>query len=276
MAMNDPQTALSWNNKSVEVSRRLGPDGQVILIWRLLDLVFTTMWELNDYRQALAPFAEAETLLQKLGPENYPGLRAGIASSHAHLANQQGKHQDAIAYAREAIQIAEKLGWVEYIWELVYIGDAYTGLGEYEQARNCYLEALHQTDQMEDLRRPFVLHHLGMVDFYQGNLKRALEYSQAGLQQAYEIPDNNNIAICLGLAARILAKQGLPAQAAHLSGAAHAFHERQGRLSWEDSALDAILPGWEARPDRDAICQAYEEGRAMSADQAVDFALNRL
>jgi hypothetical protein len=60
-----------------------------------------------------------------------------------------------------------------------------------------------------------------------------------------------------------------------LSGAEHAFYERQKRLFLENSALDAILPGWEARPDRDAIEQAYEEGRAMNAEQAVDFAINR-
>jgi hypothetical protein len=96
------------------------------------------------------------------------------------------------------------------------------------------------------------------------------------LQQANEIPDYNNIAICLGLTARIRAKQGLPEQAAHLSGAAHALYERQKRLSQEHSALDAILLGWEGRPDRDTIWQAYEEGRAMSAEQAVDFAINRL
>jgi tetratricopeptide (TPR) repeat protein len=241
-----------------------------------LDLAWTTMHDLNDYHSALAPLAEAETLLQKLGPEKYPKLRRWLAHWSIHLFNQQGKYQEAIALAREMIQPGEKFKWAENIWGLLFLGDGYTGLKEYDAARNAYLEALYQADNLGDLRRPFVLHHLGMVDLYQGNLGRALEYAQAGLQQAYEIPDYNNFAICLSLTARIQAKQGLLEQAARLSGAAHAFHERQGRLSWEDSALEAILPGWERGPEREAIRQAYEEGRAMNAEQAAKSALNRL
>ena len=65
-------------------------------------------------------------------------------------------------------------------------------------------------------------------------------------------------------------------QAARLLGAAHAFYARQGRLSWEDSALDSILPGWEAGPERAVIGRAYEQGRVMKVGQVVDFALNRL
>ena len=276
MALNDPQTALSWNYQSIEIGRRLGPDGQAVLIGRLLDLAWTMMHDLNDYRSAVAPLAEAETLLQKLGPEKYPHLRTWLASWSIHLFNQQGKYQEAVALGREMIQLGEKLAWGENIWNLLFLGDGYTGLKEYDAARNGYLEALHQADNLVDLRRPFILHHLGMVDLYQGNLGRALEYAQAGLQQAYEIPDYNNFAICLSLTARIQAKQGTVLQAARLSGAAHAFHERQGRLSWEDSALEAILPGWERDPEHEAIRQVYEEGRAMNAEQAVEFGLKRL
>jgi predicted ATPase/DNA-binding SARP family transcriptional activator/Tfp pilus assembly protein PilF len=276
MAFNDLQTSLSWNKQSVELARLLGPNRQVILIKCLLDLVRTTAGDLNDYQQAVKPFAEAEALLQQLGSENHPDLRAGLAVAGAALANRQGKYQEAISLARESIQIGEKLGWVHYIYHHIVMGDAYTGLGEFEQARSYYRQALHQADEFGDLQKAYILNLLGLVDFSEGYLDKALGYCQEGLKEAYAIPDHNVMAFNLDLAARIRAKQGRPEQAAHLSGAAHTLYERQKRLFLEHSALDAILPGWEGWPDRDAIWQAYEEGRTMSAEQAVDFVLHRL
>jgi hypothetical protein len=82
----------------------------------------------------------------------------------------------------------------------------------------------------------------------------------------------NNIAIYLGLSARILAKQGERGRVAHLSGAAHNLLEKQGRLSSEDSALDSILPGWQAGADGEAIRQAFADGRGLTVDEAVEFA----
>ncbi len=107
-------------------------------------------------------------------------------------------------------------------------------------------------------------------------MDRALDYCQEGLRLAVEIPDYNNIATCLGLSACILAKRGDHARAAKLSGAARVLYEKQGRKPMEDSSLDAILPGWRERPDREAIVKAYEEGTSMTVDQAVTYALNDL
>ncbi len=104
-------------------------------------------------------------------------------------------------------------------------------------------------------------------------MDRALDYCQEGLRLAVEIPDYNNIATCLGLSACILAKRGDHARAAKLSGAARVLYEKQGRKPMEDSSLDTILPGWRERPEQEAILKAYEEGRAMTVDQAIAYAL---
>jgi predicted ATPase/DNA-binding CsgD family transcriptional regulator len=275
MSLNDLQTAFALNQQAIEISRRLGPEGRGLLIDQLLRLVMLAI-NINDYRQALAPFAKAKALIQQLEPENHLELRGRMLNLGAALANWQGKHQEAIAYARGSIQIFEKLGLIANSHQLIPLGIAYTSLREYEQARIYYLQALQLADEYGDLQKGYILFHLGLVDLTEGYLDRALDYCKQGLQEAYAIPDYNVLAFNLDLAARIQAKQGRLEQAAHLSGVAHAFYEQQGRLSLENSALDAILPGWETGPDRDAIWQAYEGGLAMSAEQAVDFALNHL
>ncbi|MGE5222450.1 MAG: AfsR/SARP family transcriptional regulator [Omnitrophica WOR_2 bacterium] len=279
MAFNSPQTAYVWGKQAVEVSRRLGPDGVVRLVKSLLCLAWIIMWDLDDVKEALAPFAEAEALFQELDPDQYPeelywSTKGELVFYKSEILNKQGQYEDAKTYARESIRIQEQLGRTNIIWELIFLGEAHVNLGEYDQARARYLEALQLADEIVDNRKPLVLRNLGMVDFLQGNLVRALEYCREGLRLAAEIPDNNVIATCLGLSACILAKQGRRSQSAGLSGAARDVYERQGRKPSEDSTLDTLLPGWRESTDSDAIMKAYEAGRTMTVEQAISLALS--
>ncbi len=279
IAFHDPKTAFAWGNQAIEISRRLDPGGKGPLIGSLLILVWTTMWDLDDVEQALPLFAEAEALFQELDPDQYSpefilSVRAWLAKLKAGIANKQGRYQDAKAYASESIRLYEQFNDPEIIWSLTFLGEAFVNLGEYNRACDQYLEALRVADELGDNRKSFVLRSLGMVDFRQGNLDRALAYCQEGLRLAYEVPDYNNVATCLGLAACILAKQGEQAGAARLSGAAKVLYERQGRKPMEDSSLDTILPGWREQPEQETIMKGYEEGTSMTVDQAVAFALS--
>ncbi|MGE5223604.1 MAG: adenylate/guanylate cyclase domain-containing protein [Omnitrophica WOR_2 bacterium] len=277
IAFNNPQNGLAWGKQAVEISRRLGPGGTISLIGSLLSLVWITMWDLDDVKQALETFTEAEFLFQELNPDQYThelylATKGGLVFHKAEISNKQGCYEDAITYARESIRIQEQLGQPNIIWELLFMGEAHVSLEEYDQARDCYLKALYLADEIVDNRKSLILRNLGMVDFHQGNLEQALENCQKGLRLAVEISDNNVVATCLGLSACILAKQGKLFQAAGLSGAAKSLYERQGRKPLEDSGLDAILPGWRDRPENRAILKAYEEGSAMTVDQAVSLA----
>jgi hypothetical protein len=117
------------------------------------------------------------------------------------------------------------------------------------------------------------LRQLGVVDFRQGNLERALDYGKEGLRLAYATPDYNNLAFCLGLLACTLAKQGQAELTARLSGAAKSLYKKQGRKPKEDSSLETILPGWQDRPDQERILQAFEEGQELPLDQVVALVL---
>jgi len=75
------------------------------------------------------------------------------------------------------------------------------------------------------------------------------------------------------LAAAICAQQHRPAAAAGLSGASASLYASTGRVPWEDSTLDTLLPGWHTRADQATIWQAYKNGQAMAPEQAVADAL---
>ena len=76
------------------------------------------------------------------------------------------------------------------------------------------------------------------------------------------------------MAALIEAAHGRPQRAACLAGASARLWQLKGRRPWEDSSLDTLFPNWRARPDHEAISQAYAEGQALSVEQAVALALD--
>ena len=279
VSQNDPQTGLTWARQAVDVSRRLGPDGKETLMSNLLALGGGYLEQRGDAAPALAPIAEAEAIFLELGPDGFPPekylrAKADFAATHAYLANSQGHFQEAKILAHESIRLLNESGdrWGS-IWPLEHLGTACLNLGEYEQAREHFLQALSLREQSGDWTKAYHIRCLGMVDYRQGNLDRALGYCQEGLREAAKWPDYNIIASCLGISAGIAAKLGQPARAAQLSGAAQALYAKQHRNAWEDSSLDTLLPGWREGPDQAAILNAFEAGKAMQPEQMVAYAL---
>jgi tetratricopeptide (TPR) repeat protein len=159
-------------------------------------------------------------------------------------------------------------------WTRIELGTACLNLGEYEQARDTFLEALGLIEESGDREKAYVIRCLGMVDLCQGKLDRALQYGRVSLREAEKISDRNILASGLGVCAGIAAKQGQPSRAARLSGAAAALYATQKRKAWEDSSLDTLLPGWREGPDAAAITAAFEAGQALNVEQAMAFALS--
>jgi predicted ATPase/DNA-binding CsgD family transcriptional regulator len=280
LALNDPQTALTWLRQAVDISRHLGPEGRETLMFSLAFLAIQYMEQRGDAAPAMAPIAEAEAIFLELGPDRFPAekylaLKAGFAGVKAKLANSQGHYQDAKMQAGESVRLNDATGdrW-GHISTQIELGTACLNLGEYAQARDTFLEALALIEESGDREKAYVLRWLGMVDFRQGQLERALDYCRDSLQEAARMPDHNTLASGLGVCAGIAAKAGQPVRAARLSGAAAALYATQKRKAWEDSSLDTLLPGWRAGPDAAAITAAFEAGLEMNVEQAMAFALS--
>ena len=182
-------------------------------------------------------------------------------------------------HASDSLRLYREIGDpLSSLGSQVRIGLARVNLGEYDQARGDLLQALRMADELTgDWRaygKAYASRWLGIADLRQGHFERSLEYFQAVMRQAAEVPDYAWIATGLGLSACVLAKQCRPVRAATLSGAAVALYAKGDREPWEDSSLDTLLPGWRDRQDRETILQAFEAGRAMNPDQALTYALN--
>jgi predicted ATPase/DNA-binding CsgD family transcriptional regulator len=283
IAFNDPQTAVPWARQAVDICRGLGPAGKKSLMDHVFDLGWIGMMglvRLDDVAEALAPFVEAEALLQELGPDKFPAERflttmGSLALLRANQAGQQGQYKEARLRAGESSRLYEKARnpWGGYLAQIC-MGTADINLGEYDQAREHLLAALQLANEIGNpLRQAYVRRWLGVVEFRQADLERALDYCRASLQPAAKMGDRHIVASCLGLLACIRASQGQPELAARLSGASMALSAKLGQQPFEDAALETLLPGWHTRPDQAAIWQAYKDGQAMNAERAVAEAL---
>ena len=278
-AMNDPQTAVALSKQAIEISRSLGPEGKETLMWRLKTLAHCYFADADEADRAVALLAEAESILQALGPTHYApeeGLRVKAIFSYerAALARRQGRYRDAKQHASESIRLYEESGSHSFAARAhTEMGIACLHLGEYREARERFLVALILNREIQGWEVAYNLRWLAAVDIGEGNLEQALEYGQESMREADKIPDRNIIASNLGLLAAISAKQGQSIRAACLAGASAAMWARQKRKPWEDSSLDTLLSGWRDGPEHELILHAFEVGQAMSADEAVAYAL---
>jgi tetratricopeptide (TPR) repeat protein len=248
-------------------------------MWNLFQLARVYMFAVNEADRANASMAEAQALLEALGPDYYvpeEGLRvrAHFANQRAAMANAQGRYMDAKTHASESIRLYEMSGsrWFASMGHDNF-ADACLALGANEEAREHLLAALNLISNVEGWTTAYLLWSLAKVDVRLGELERALEYCRDSIREADQIPELGVVASVMGLMAAIRATQSQPAQAARLVGASTAMWVRQQRSPWENTSLDKLLPGWRDGPQAAAIQQAYDAGLAMTADEAAAYAL---
>jgi DNA-binding CsgD family transcriptional regulator len=120
---------------------------------------------------------------------------------------------------------------------------------------------------------------LGMIALARGEPERAAAAFEEDLHLLRKLGDTDSIIHCLLGLARVAIPHGEPARAARLWGAAEALQEAIGsvvtaspfvRSQYDhENFLDAVR----SRLDEEAWEAAWAEGRAMSPEQAIEYAL---
>jgi len=159
---------------------------------------------------------------------------------------------------------------------LLNLGVAAQSLGDYERARKLLEESLALGQELKDRGSvALALVHLGIVAQHQGALIQAATLCRQSLVLFWEVGDKRRVAKCFEALARVAATQGQPEQAAQLFGAAEALREDIGApLPPHDrSDHDRYVRSVRARLGKRASAAAWVAGRAMSAEEAVKYAL---
>lgn len=151
--------------------------------------------------------------------------------------------------------------------------------GDYDQAAKFYeedFEILKKARNRVALLDPTF--NLAWVLLNQGNYLRAQALFEDSMQLFKEDADTNGMIICIGGFAGLLCMTAKPKQAAKLFGVVEGLLESVGMIGRMDTAeqkeLDHYIAAVRRLLDKDIFAKAWEEGRTMTLEQAIEFAFN--
>ena len=242
-------------------------------------------WERGDYANARPLLEESLTIRRELGDKS--GL-AGSLNNLGYGAWEQGDYANARALLEESLTIHRELGDKRGLaGSLSNLGHVAREQRDYASARPLYEESLAVSRDMGyTAGSAYALVHLGAVGHEQGEVgARALVGE--GLRLYQDINDTLGIAIALGICAHIAVQWNTTEvgpshsgvqRAVRLRGAAEALRESIGSpLSFiQRVELDKEMDVARAILGEQEFAAAWEKGRALSLEQAIDYALGNM
>lgn len=224
----------------------------------------------HDYTRASHLFEESLQILRRLG---YPGDIAWPLLYLAHDLIIQGEHTRALPLLEEGLALCRKAdskGGLAYALSL--LGQVALEQGDIVRASDHFTESLRlnqEAGHRQSISRSFF--SLASVMALQGEYAQARTLYEEGLTIAIVLEHHGLIASCLEGLAMVVTEQGQSAWAARLWGAAQTLYQGRGtslpqalriRSEQAQAAVRASL-------GEKAFTMAWEEGRAMSAQQVL-------
>lgn len=193
------------------------------------------------------------------------------------LRQQQGNHTGARPLLREALDLSKVTGDTYGTrWSLEDLADLAASDGDAAQAAVLYDEALTLARADGDEHSiASLLRSMGTLWREQGDHTGATVLLQESLRLSYALRDPRCVAASLDALARVFGARGNATREAGLLGAASALRETYGFAlpAAERAEYDAWIKAARSHLTGAAFAAAWEGGRDMTFDQAVDCAL---
>jgi len=230
----------------------------------------------GDYSSAQALFKEALAIRRELGDRH--GIVASLTSL-GHSACEQGAYRDARVLLEESLAISRELGdWLN-------IGDALYHLGTVAYFQGDYPAADARLQESLAVRRERgfrqgvsgALAALGLVAHDKGDYPNAQTLFREALTIQRELGDRRNLSESLEAFAAVAFALTGPEPAARIWGCVERLRDEIGApiapsaRPWYDRQVTAARA---AMGDDVAFDLAWQEGRAMNLEQAVQYALD--
>jgi non-specific serine/threonine protein kinase len=197
----------------------------------------------------------------------------------AWLSIQQGHYPDAEVLAREAVDCARATGDRRLLFcSLAYLAVALREQGRSAEARELYEQSLAQA---RELGAPWeigsVLKEIGRAECDEGYHDLAQKHFAEAITILHDLGNLPGVIDSLEGLAEVAAAKAGPRRAARLWSATDALRQEIGnaRSVHESIAYERQLKAVRAILTAEAFNQAWNEGRAMSLDDAVRYALDR-
>jgi predicted ATPase/DNA-binding SARP family transcriptional activator/ATP/maltotriose-dependent transcriptional regulator MalT len=240
-----------------------------------------TLHNLGSVAKKQGDYARAQTLYeQSLALRRELGDQSGCAWSLYQLGNvarDQGVLEVAGVRLEESLTLFRELEDKRGITAcLDILGNIATDQDDYPTARSLYEQSLTIWRELRDKQGAALsIHNLGRVERLEGDGKAARTLQEQSLSLRREVGDRHGIACSLEELACLAAEEGELARAGRLWGAADALREALGsplppnERERHDRAVKAARSGM----SREIFASAWAEGRTMTLEQAIEYAL---
>jgi non-specific serine/threonine protein kinase len=233
----------------------------------------------GEYERAVALLEESLSLYREV--RNKGGI-GRVLNNLGAVAYFQDDYEGAKALSEESLSLSREVGDKRHIaFALSYLGKVMLSQGDHGSAAEMFEESLALFREVgEKVSIAGLLYDLAAVALRQGDYGRAAALYEEGLDLSREIGIKrdmikSDIAGCIEGFAVVAGAQGEQERAARLFGAAEALREAINYpLSPADRPLyDRSVAAVRARLGEEAFREAWEEGRRMTMEEAVQLAV---
>ncbi len=273
LVQGDFPRAVALGEESLDLSRKLGDKRGIASCLNILGL---DACRLEKYDRA-AQFGEESLALSREAGDKW-GV-AGARLTLGLVARGQGDYARASTLLEESVRQFRQLGdkWASTI-TLNNLGLVLREMGEYQRAQTVLEETLALFQELGDRWGiAFSLANLGIVAWDRQEYDRAARLFEESLPLRKELRDRRGIATSLTGLAVVAVGLGQAERAAVLFGAAEALREALGvpPPPFIRDRYDRTVGEARENLDDAAFTAAWQRGRAMTPDQAIEYALTR-
>jgi predicted ATPase/DNA-binding CsgD family transcriptional regulator len=228
---------------------------------------------LHDLGAAKPFFTQALAISRELGDKLHTAW-ALVFLGYVMLENME----EAISNAEEGLSLFRELNYQPGIaLALNVIGEIARFGGDDERARRAYEDCLAVSRQTGETRRLYwMVVNLAFLAQHEGDYKHARDLFHQGIQLARETNFKLDMASSLAFIAGTISATGQPERAVRLHGASEAALERMGAFHQPADKLevDRNIATVRTQLDKMTFAAAWADGRAMTLEQAVAYALD--
>ena len=262
----DAETRTVLNQKALDLARSIDD------VWREARALWAIGDDHRDSNHAIAHWEEAIALFRKVG--DWRRLAVSL-SRLADFVVVDGDFGYAQKMLDEAIELNRLLNNKSLMGNILFAkGNMALIRGNYVLARASFQQQLTIHNEL-GLGLDWTHSRLGCVALREGNLTEAHQIFDETARNFHRNGNKNGLASTLEGIASLNILIGKPDRAAHLIGWANATREQIGDTRWriEQADVDRDIAACIAKMGEVAFSDAYEEGKMMSLDEAVKFAL---
>jgi non-specific serine/threonine protein kinase len=185
---------------------------------------------------------------------------------------------EGIPLGQESLTIFRKVNYIPGMTvALNVLGELSRQAGDYEHAEEYYREGLQLSRQAGDKRRvAVILSCLSLIAMHQGEYQQAQQLGIESLEMEVALGIKYYIAMSLACLSGPVAMLGHPKKGVMLLGASQSILEALGAVLQppDQMEVDKYLVIIKEQLDEESFKNALAEGRRMSFEEAVSFALN--